>query len=82
MARMRGLLREHDIEESSELPDHLSHVLLVISKAKPSLSGALTGSVVVQALDKIVKGFPDGENPYREVLAGLKQLLEEEHANE
>jgi len=82
MARMRGLLRDHGIEESSELPDHLSHVLLVIAKAEPTLSSALAGGVVVPALAKIVQGFPDTENPYREVIAGLKALLEEKDSNE
>ena len=82
MARMRGLLREYGIEESSELPDHISHVLLLLAKAKPELSAALAGGVVVQALDKIVQGFPDSENPYREVIAGLKALLEEEDSDE
>ncbi|MFT5288675.1 MAG: nitrate reductase assembly molybdenum cofactor insertion protein NarJ [Planctomycetota bacterium] len=82
MARMRGLLRELGIEESSELPDHISHVLLVLAKAKPELSAALAGGVVVQALGKIVEGFPNSDNPYREVIAGLKAFLEESSSDE
>ena len=82
MARMRGLLRDHGIEESSELPDHLSHVLLVVAEAKPELASALAGGVVVQALDKIVAGFSEQENPYLAVLAGLKQFLKEDGSNE
>ena len=82
MARMRGLLRELGIEESTELPDHISHVLLVLAKAKPELSAALAGGVVVQALGKIVEGFPNSDNPYREVIAGLKAFLEESNSNE
>ncbi|MFT7679126.1 MAG: nitrate reductase assembly molybdenum cofactor insertion protein NarJ [Planctomycetota bacterium] len=82
MARMRGLLRDHGIEESTELPDHLSHVLLVVAKAKPKLASALAGGVVAQALDKIVAGFSDDENPYCAVLAGLKQFLNEDASDE
>ena len=77
MARMRGLLRDHGIEESSELPDHISHVLLIIAEAKPALASALASGVVVQALTKIIEGFPKQENPYRELIAGLKAFLEE-----
>lgn len=82
MARMRTLLREHGIEESSELPDHISHVLLVIGRAKPELRSALIRGVVLQALEKIVAGFPAPANPYRELLEGLKQLLSQEESDE
>jgi len=82
MARMRGLLREHGIEESSELPDHISHVLLVLAKAKPELASALASGVVVQALDKIIEGFPNQENPYRDLICGLRSYLEEPENND
>lgn len=81
MARMRGLLREHGIQESSELPDHISHVLQVLARAKPELASALGAGVVLQALDKILEGFTSQENPYRGVIAGLRGVLEEEHCH-
>ncbi len=77
MARMRGLLREHGIEESTELPDHVSHVLQVIASAKPELAAALGSGVLTQALDKIAQGFPDQKNPYYGVIVGLRAALQE-----
>ena len=75
MARMRQLLRDHGIEESAELPDHVSHVLQVIARAKEPLAEALAQDVVQPALAKIVDGFSDEANPYLGVVAGLQEFL-------
>jgi nitrate reductase assembly molybdenum cofactor insertion protein NarJ len=76
MVRMRGLLRDLRVEESSELPDHLSHVLSVLALADPQLSRALASTVVAPALVKIAAGFPDTGNPYLGVVTSLKKFID------
>ncbi len=82
MARMRGLLRTLEIEESIELPDHVSHLLSVISKAEPDLARALARSVVSPALTKIETGFSDKQNPYYGVIVGLHHYIDEYFSKE
>lgn len=76
MVRMRKLLRDAGVEESSELPDHLSHVLLVMAHSDSSVSQALASGVVTPALNKIIEGFGDSGNPYLGVITGLLRYLD------
>lgn len=76
MVRMRTLLRELEVEESCELPDHMSHVLSVLARANPQLAEALASSVVSPALVKITEGFGDGSNPYLGVVTSLKKFID------
>ena len=79
MARLRGLLREHGIEETVELPDHLSHVLRLLDRAEPDLAGALARGAVLPALARIREGFQDSDNPYLGVLTALERHLRALH---
>ncbi len=76
MVRMRKLLREHDVPESTELPDHASHVLLVLARADEVLARALATGVVTPALLKIEDGFPKSDNPYLGVVTSLRKFLQ------
>ena len=76
MVRMRGLLRDLAIEESSELPDHISHVLGVLAKADDELARSLAAGVVSPALAKIEEGFSDPTNPYHGVVTSLRKYIE------
>ncbi len=82
MARMRGLLRDLEIEESVELPDHVSHLLSVVSRAEPGLARALARTVVAPALSKIEAGFSEKHNPYYGVIVGLHAYIDEHYADE
>jgi len=82
MVRMRQLLRECGCVESSELPDHLSHVLPVLARAPEPTADALANGVVVPALAKVAGGFKDEQNPYAGVIRALRAFLEQHHASE
>lgn len=77
MARMRGILRDLKIEESVELPDHVSHLLSVVSHAEPDLAKALARQVVSPALTKIEAGFTQKDNPYYGVIVGLHNYIDD-----
>lgn len=76
MVRMRDLLRRLEVAESSELPDHVSHVLGVLAKADRELTSALARGVVSPALAKIEEGFTDTSNPYFGVITSLKRFVD------
>jgi nitrate reductase delta subunit len=76
MVRMRGLLRDLQVEETCELPDHLSHILSVLARANPQLAEAIASTVVSPALVKIAAGFSDSGNPYLGVVTSLKKFID------
>ncbi|HOK46370.1 MAG TPA: molecular chaperone TorD family protein [Bryobacteraceae bacterium] len=78
LVRMRGLLRQHGIAETTELPDHLTHVLQLIGRMEPGEAARLVGEAVLPALEKI--RLPD-DNPYREVLDTVREKLTADFPN-
>lgn len=82
LVKMRQLLKSVEIPESTELPDHLSHVLLALEKLDATdEANELAVQYVAPALAKILEGFKDKQNPYEHVLLALQQCIEERHSH-
>ena len=75
LVAMRKQLRRHGIPESRELPDHLSNVLSLLDRMEPEEARNLTEAFLLPALNKMLTGFPDQNNPYRNVLLAIAKLL-------
>ncbi len=75
MVRMRQRLRELGIEEHGELPDHLSHLLVLLGRAEPRWAGDLAADTVGPAVDKIHAALVAQENPWGGVLAATQVVL-------
>ncbi|MCP3919264.1 MAG: nitrate reductase molybdenum cofactor assembly chaperone [bacterium] len=75
LVRLRQFLKDYGIEEQTELPDHLTHVLPLIARAKPELASALAGSQVGQAVGKMTTALREFESPYVSVLEVVSTLL-------
>jgi nitrate reductase molybdenum cofactor assembly chaperone len=75
MVRMRQRLREVGVEESSELPDHLSHVLALIGRADARWSGDMSYDTVAPAVTKIHDALNDQENPWTAVMVAVQDVL-------
>ncbi len=80
MVRIRQLLRDNGIEESVQLPDHLTHILSLLSVVDDDSAGQLAKDVLLPALTKIEAGFSQPGNPYHGVIAGLSKHLSLAHA--
>lgn len=84
---MRDKLRAHGLSESGELPDHLSCALSLVENLAPDDADEFAATCLVPALDKMIQGFGDGENPYKSLLECIRDLaaprgrVEEEPAN-
>lgn len=72
LVRMRGELRRYGIEESTELPDHLTHLLTLVARMERAEVARLAGEALLPALEKMQ--VPEG-NPYREILEGILRKL-------
>jgi nitrate reductase assembly molybdenum cofactor insertion protein NarJ len=72
LVRMREQLRRHGVEETAELPDHLTHLLPLLARMEAQEGAHLAGEFILPALDKIQ--LPD-ENPYRAVIERIRERL-------
>jgi len=75
LVRLRSMLRDRGLEEGSELPDHVSNVLRLLGRVDAVTARGLVDQLLAPALEKVIAGFGEEENPYRQVLVGLKQAL-------
>lgn len=76
LVRMRELLETLGIEESVELPDHLTSVLPALARLDGEAAGDLAEGYVGRALHKMLDGLSGKDNPYEEVLRAVAQVLE------
>jgi nitrate reductase assembly molybdenum cofactor insertion protein NarJ len=74
LVRMRGLLRRHGIAESTELPDHLTHLLALISRMDHDEAAELAGLFLLPALGKIKDALKG--NPYAALIGAIEKKLE------
>ncbi len=77
LVRMRGELARYGITESSELPDHLTHVLAVIGAMPEDEARRLTRACVLPALAKMQRALDGMDSPYRHLLRSLVLVLEQ-----
>lgn len=75
LVKMRQALRHHGLPESAELPDHLAHVLSVLGRLPPAEYAPFAESHVVPAIDKMLAGLADQDNPYEKLLRAVRRLV-------
>ena len=76
MVTVRGWLRDHGVEESSELPDHLSHMLAVMGRMDAGRAGDLAVDTVGPAMVKVHDELVKLDNPWAGVLGAVLAVLE------
>lgn len=75
LVRLRGELRRFAIPESTELPDHATHVLAILSAMPHDEAAVFAAACVLPALDKMLEAFADKRNPFEHVLRCLRLVL-------
>ena len=75
LVECRNLLREYRIEESVELPDHLSHLLLLVGEMDLEKGNNFTEKNILPAMEKILLKFQTEENPFKHLLLSIKEIL-------
>lgn len=68
LVRMRNDLRRHGVEETGELPDHLSHVLKLLAAMPETEAASLAASHVQPGLEKMRAGFEGGNSPFANLI--------------
>jgi len=76
MVWMRGRLRDFDLAESTDLPDHARHVLAVLGRLDPGAADKFATACVLPALESVRDGLRRMESPYELLLDAICQFLE------
>ncbi len=79
LVKMRDLLKHCGIEESTELPDHLTYVLLALGRLEPHQAQEFAKLYVLPGLKKLVASMEKRETPYRIPLLLIQQVLQENY---
>lgn len=74
LARMRRELATHEITESGELPDHLSHALVLLARMKDTQAEEFAATIVTPALERMLDCVPP-ENVFHALLQSVQQLI-------
>lgn len=77
LVAMRQTLRRLDVEESTELPDHLTHALAAFGRMPEAEAGRFASMYLVPALEKMTLGLGSSgkDCPYADVLKAARALI-------
>lgn len=73
---MRNLMAAVGIEETSELPDHITHALRVLDRLPAPKSDQFSTEYVQPALAKMLEGYADTQGPWHSLLVAALRALE------
>jgi nitrate reductase delta subunit len=79
LVKMRQLSRTLGVEESNELPDHLTHVLGVLGRMEQEDADMFVAKYLLPGLKKMLAGFAGKKNVYENVLMTIRDVLEDRH---
>ncbi|MDP6051464.1 MAG: molecular chaperone TorD family protein, partial [Candidatus Latescibacteria bacterium] len=78
LVNMRQSLAEEQLEETVELPDHLSHCLRLFTRLEPEDAEIFSQKYLQPAIAKIRTAL-EAENPYTCVIDLIQYILEEQY---
>jgi nitrate reductase delta subunit len=75
LVEMRQTLRRLDVPESTELPDHITHVMAAFSRMEAAEAGRFAGMCLLPALEKMLQGLSGKECPYTAALEAIRAVI-------
>lgn len=72
LVAMRQTLRRLGVDESTELPDHLTHVLAALGRMEASEATGFVGEFLLPAVEKMRQGL---NGPYADLLAAIQTRI-------
>ncbi|MEE8584436.1 MAG: molecular chaperone TorD family protein [Acidobacteriota bacterium] len=77
LVRMRQELSRSQVRESTELPDHLTHVLRALARMDSDMAAGFVAEGVLPALEKMMNALEGRDNPYECLLQAIRTVLQE-----
>jgi nitrate reductase molybdenum cofactor assembly chaperone NarJ/NarW len=75
LVAMRQTLRRLRVTESTELPDHLTHVLAAFGRMETSEASRFSAEFLLPALEKMLQGLKGKRVPYAVVLEAIQMVI-------
>jgi len=80
LVKMRQELRDKNLPESKELPDHMTHVLSLLGRLEGEQADDLAARYLLPGLDKMLAGMSEKGSPYLPVLETVAKVIRKDHA--
>ncbi len=78
LVRMREELRKYGLPESTELPDHIAHVLAIVASMPDDRAATFVTACVQPAVEKLNDALAKRlDTPYRHVVSGLAAVIKQ-----
>ena len=77
LVRMREEMRKYGLQESVELPDHISHVMAVVAAMPEAKAAKFVRACVQPAVVKMNDALAKRDTPYRHVICSLTAVIEQ-----
>jgi nitrate reductase delta subunit len=75
LVRMREELRNYGLQESTELPDHITHVLAVLAAMPPHEAERFAKACVLPAVRTMHQAIQKQDTPYQKPISCLNHVL-------
>jgi nitrate reductase delta subunit len=75
LVKLRGALRTHGLPESTELPDHLSHILPLLECMPAPEQATFIAQFVLPGLRKLCAGLAKAESAYLPLLISIQNRM-------
>ncbi|MBI3822774.1 MAG: nitrate reductase molybdenum cofactor assembly chaperone [Planctomycetes bacterium] len=75
LVEMRQTLRRLDVPESTELPDHITHVLAAFGRMPAREADRFASQFLLPALEKMLQGLSGSKCPYEDVLEAIRAVV-------
>lgn len=79
LVRMRQEMRRLGLAESTELPDHLTHVLAILGRMEPDAADDFATACVLPALERMCAGLSNKDVPYEHALGAIRAFVLARH---
>ncbi len=76
LVKVRQSLARHAVVETTELPDHLSHVLALVGRMPAEEASAFTAACLLPALQKMTASLSGKESPFEPLLHAVASALQ------
>jgi nitrate reductase delta subunit len=76
---MRSQLRLYDIDEGTELPDHLMYAMRVLARMEDEVADRFATEAIISAIDRMLASVEGKKNPYENLLQAVQEVLVSHH---